>query len=60
MDGRRDKTSCEDDDSQRELINPNPNPVSDYNTVGVGKFSEIKHTLFAGIYYVARILLLPT
>lgn len=23
--------SCEDDDSQRELIDPNPNPVSDYN-----------------------------
>ena len=31
VDGRRDKTSCEDDDSQRELIDPNPNPVSDYN-----------------------------
>jgi hypothetical protein len=31
VDGRRDKTSCEDDDSQRELINPNPNPVPDHD-----------------------------
>ena len=29
------RTSGEDDDSQRELIDPNPNPVSDYKKAPV-------------------------